>query len=247
MKKIQISPSILSADFSQLGSEIKKLEEGGADLIHVDVMDGHFVPNLTIGPPVIKNLRKYSFCKSHAYSYAQLVYKLAYEKIHNPRKFWASTIKHTCSSYRKWVHLYEAKRAGVNISSIVTRTDGGSIYSESRKKKFSELSTEEQMRRFGYWNMRTAEFYPDCYFYEKDDEYLFGGLIANGFMTAAITFRLIQQSNGFQTTSSGGHGINKLRWLEPVRPNDTINATMNILSLKPVSYTHLTLPTTPYV
>ena len=96
-------------------------------------------------------------------------------------------------------------------------------------ESLSKTITEAEIIDYG-WRYDPQPFHVSK---PEAEESIFGGLIASGFMTAAITFRLIQQSNGFQTTSSGGHGINKLRWLAPVRPNDTINATMQVLSLKP--------------
>ena len=127
----------------------------------------------------LKNLRHYSFCKSHSYSYAQLVYQLAYQKAHHPKEFWKSTIKHVCSSYRKWVHLYEATINGVDVRNIIYKETDASIYAEARKKKFEHLTYHEQMVKYGYWDMNSCSFFPNCYFYKKEEEYLFSGLIAS--------------------------------------------------------------------
>lgn len=106
------------------------------------------------------NLRRYSFCKSHAYSYGQLVWQLAYMKANYPQKFWKSSLKHCQSHYKRWVHLTEAWEAGVKVD--VFNENSKSIYSQARRKKLGRLSAIEQLRNFGCWDIESYGFIKDC-------------------------------------------------------------------------------------
>ncbi len=129
----------------------------------------------------LKNLIKYSFCKSHAYSYALLVWQLGYMKVHYPYQFWKSTLKHCSSQYRRWVHLYEARLAGVEINEF--SQPHKSIYALARKsnqnKKIDTFA--ESLRINGIWSYDSLDFYPNCYIRESDqpNKLRIRGIIAN--------------------------------------------------------------------
>jgi predicted transcriptional regulator len=125
----------------------------------------------------LKNLHLYSFCKSHAFSYAQMIYQLAYWKCHQPIRFWTATLRHVDSSYAKWVHLYEATCHGVDISSHVIKTNV-SIYAQHRRQGIKGMTPLQQLRTFGYWNMSDKVFFPGCYRFIKNNRVHFYGVIA---------------------------------------------------------------------
>lgn len=125
------------------------------------------------------NLSRYGFCKAHAFSYAQLIWHLAFMKANYPHEFWKATLNNCESSYRKWVHLYEAKLAGVDISQKHLKKNDVSIYALNRRKKIETLTLEIQLQKFGYWNMTTDEFFPNCYLNINGNEYEFNGIIAS--------------------------------------------------------------------
>jgi hypothetical protein len=120
--------------------------------------------------PVLKKLhclRKYGFCKAHAYSYAQLVWQLAYCKAHRPVQFWKAALKNCNSFYRRWVHLYEASRAGVDVASELAK-EQTSIYAEARSRKTFDTPLLDQLRDYGYWKMDGDRFVPGCYLDDDD-------------------------------------------------------------------------------
>ena len=114
---IELAPSILSADFARLGEQVRAASEGGASVIHVDIMDGHFVPNLTIGPPVVKSLRKVTDLPLDCHL-----------MIENPDEFipvfaevginWMSVHQEACRHLNRTLHLIKSHdcQAGVVIN-----------------------------------------------------------------------------------------------------------------------------------
>jgi hypothetical protein len=131
------------------------------------------------GPTVLtrlRNLRQYSFCKSHAFSYAQLVWQLGYMKANYPAAFWRATLQHCESSYRKWVHLYEARCVGVE-----PQGKQQSIYADHRRSKvqktWSAASPADQLRHLGIWQQ--ASFFPDTYMRIEGDQAEIRGILAS--------------------------------------------------------------------
>jgi hypothetical protein len=120
----------------------------------------------------LKHLHLYSFCKSHAFSYAQMVYQLAYWKCHDPKRFWQATLNHVESSYAKWVHLWEAHKAGVCV-----KRHSASIYAVHRQQSKKGMTPLQMLRKFGTWDMEEG-FFPGCYLYHKNGQTHFYGLIA---------------------------------------------------------------------
>jgi len=110
----------------------------------------------------LSKLSTYGFCKAHAFSYAQLIYKLAYCKVHYPKQFWEATLNNCKSSYYKWVHIHEA-----SLHDVYPKNKG-SIYALNRQKKLDNLSSKEQLQMFGYWTGK--DFYPKCYLLSESND-----------------------------------------------------------------------------
>jgi DNA polymerase III alpha subunit len=188
MGKVKKHTMIFDDDIIQLLAKLFKCDEELADKFRrgycKDDKETHRLidKKLSVRPKstqtriknILSNLRKYGFCKSHALSYAQLVWQLAYEKAHHSEIFWKSTLKNTKTCYRKWVHIYEARCSSVDHS---VKDNEGSLYAKQRQRDYSAAKPLEQLRNAGYWY--GSAFYPGCYYTKRDDLYLFHGVVAS--------------------------------------------------------------------
>lgn len=188
MGKYRKGTMIFDDDIIQLLAKLFKCDEELADKFRrgycKDDKETHALIDKKLAPRpkssqtrirnILSNLRKYGFCKSHALSYAQLVWQLAYEKAHHTKTFWIATLKNTKTCYRKWVHLYEARCEG--IGKDVTKHEQ-SLYAKQREHDYSTYKPIEQLRNCGYWY--GDRFYKGCYYVKRGELYLFNGVVAS--------------------------------------------------------------------
>lgn len=125
----------------------------------------------------LDGLHGYGFCKAHAYSYAELIYKLAYLKLYYPEKFWKSTLKNSESSYRSWVHYFEAKLQNVDFKLIKQEKD--SVYCKTKQSLIYKLDNISHFEKFGVWNLEKNIMFPGCYGYFNNNKYFYKGIIAS--------------------------------------------------------------------
>ena len=114
----------------------------------------------------LEQLRYYSFCKSHAYSYAKLIYALAYNKVYHPKKFWLSTLNQCNTSYRKWVHFREAVNAGYDLTlgKKPWKVDGNKLISlNKRTQNIKSVDKKTDYFKYGYW---IGTFFKNMYYKE---------------------------------------------------------------------------------
>lgn len=125
------------------------------------------------------SLSMYGFCKAHAMSYAQLVSWLAWCKVQHPGDFWKAALNHCHSSYKKWVHLWEAWKEGIDPFSSELQRNNVSVYAISRQKTNSQQSVLCQLKNTWYWDVRKG-FIPNCYCINRSDgSRSFRGVIAS--------------------------------------------------------------------
>ena len=125
----------------------------------------------------LEGLHGYGFCKAHAYSYAELIYKLSYLKIYKPKEFWISTLKNTESSYRKWVHYFEAYVEGIDFKNVIINQE--SVYSQNRNQEIYKLNNYDHFIKYGVWNLQQNTVYPNCYAFNNASYFVYRGIIAS--------------------------------------------------------------------
>jgi DNA polymerase III alpha subunit len=165
---IQHIQSSIKCDESQADKYRRAFSKGKQDVIKEfeNIAKSFKNKNEIMGS--LHDLRRYSFCKSHAISYAKLVWALAYNRVYYPKKFWLSTLNNCNSSYRKWVHYIEAKRAGIELcfGKKQYKLENDKLIGSTEVKEGRMTATEEYLK-YGYW--LSKDFLPDMYLEQVTD------------------------------------------------------------------------------